>query len=68
MGRRCASFALLVLVACNNHAHGTATRHMGPLGLRPPVVVTAAEVRTGTAVAPLSKGRAGEHKLATHHK
>jgi hypothetical protein len=68
MGRRCASFALVALVACNT-AHGAATRQLGPSGLRnPPVVITAAEVRTGTAVAPLSKGRAGEHKLMTHHK
>jgi hypothetical protein len=70
MGRRLASFFFLLgLVACGEPKSSAARATTAPSGLRQqPVTVTAAEVRTGTASAPLSKGRAGEHKFATHNR
>jgi hypothetical protein len=66
MIRRNAAFVVVLTLAGCASSNGQGARHPNPASVtRQPVTITAGTVTTGPAMSPLSKGRAGEHKLMT---
>src|SRR5205814_10483225 len=65
--RYAALVLFLALAACAESASTARNHQVNPTG-RQPVTITAGPVRTGPAAAPLTKGRAGEHKTVFHRR